>query len=75
MNRIIFYQGFMGLKMTGLIKSFNKNPSWNRFDVISMTRRLAFSLVSLEKYLARLKPQKLPRDETSLVVSNLGCRH
>ena len=32
-------------------------------------------LVSLEKYLVRLKPGKWPRDETSLVVSNLGCRH
>ena len=71
----------MGLKMTGLIKSFTKNPSRNRFNVILVTKRLDFSLVSLvslvslAKYLARLKPQKLPRDETSLVVSNLDCRH
>ena len=31
--------------------------------------------MSLAEYLARLKPQKLPRDETSLLVSNLGCGH
>ena len=37
--------------------------------------RLGLSLVSLVNYLARLKPLKWPRDETSLVVSNLGCSH
>ena len=65
--------------MTGSIKSLTKNPSrnrsTNRSNMISMTKKTSFSLVSLAKYLARLKPQKLPRDETSLVVSNLGCRH
>ena len=36
-------------------------------------KQSCLSLVSLEKKLARLKPGKWTRDETSLVVSNLGC--
>ena len=46
--------------------------------MVSMSRTrnsVGLNLVSLEEYLARLKPGKLTRDETSLVVSNLGCRH
>ena len=33
------------------------------------------SLVGLVEYLMRLKPGKWAQDETSLMVSNLGCRH
>ena len=48
---------------------------WQRITCKIEKCRVGFSLVSLVKYLARLKPWKWPRDETSLVVSNLGCRH
>ena len=37
--------------------------------------KVGLSLVSLVKYLARLRPWKWPRDETSLAVSNLGCTY
>ena len=43
--------------------------------ILKGKHKLGFSLVSLVKYLARLKLRKWPQDETSLEVSNLDCSH
>ena len=53
-----------------LISASILEKKWKKLENIVFA-----SLVSLVEYLTRLKPGKWARDETSLVVSNLGCRH
>ena len=55
-----------------IIKIYHKKQIWYPKCPEYM---VVLGLMSLKTYLARLKPEKWPRDETSLVVSNLGCRH
>ena len=74
---ISFFSFFKLLNYSERLSYFGQNKQFSECLQVKkrLKDRVGLSLVSLAEYLARLKPQKLLRDETSLVVSNLGCRH
>ena len=52
-----------------------KKKNFARKSSYVCKKKFDLSLVSLTRYLMRLRPGKWSLDKTSLAVSNLGCKH